>query len=394
MGARREKPKKIRILTILVSVFLLLLAVVSVLFFRHVTGMLPSQQAAARWSPDGGRVAQVTAYIPEHNGLTQDTVQRAIHALRSGLLSEGIDPDDTDGGGVWTYAYSAQGVIELSSRYRGPATVYATGVGGNFFLFNPVLLVSGSYFQQDSVNRDLVLLEETLAWWLFGATEVVGMTVYIGGAPHVISGVYRPHGDFASQAATGEMSHMFLFYDALAAEAEFAPITNVQAVLPNPVSGVAEELLGDAMEAANLEEGAYVLINNTDRYALRALIDVARGFGIRSMRQMGFSLPQWENAARMAEDFAALALVLTLLFLIFPILTALRLIVRAWRQRKWRFFRGILRRWDNKREQRREDAWRMQSRETETLENEEMQYDLEEIIRSVQKSEEEYEKDN
>jgi len=394
MGARREKQKKIRVITILISVLLLLLAVASMLFSRHVTEMLPSQQAAARWSPDGDRVAQVTAYIPEHSGLTQAATQSVIRGLRNGLVTEGIDPNDADGGGAWTYAYSAQGVLQLSSAHRGPATVYATGVGGNFFLFNPVQLISGSSFPQDSINRDLVLLDETLAWWLFGASDVAGMTVYIGGVPHVIAGVYRPYEDFASQAATGDMPHMFLFYDALEAELGFAPITNVQAVLPNPVSGLAEEFLAEAMEAANLEEGEYALVNNTDRYTLGALIDVIRGFGTRSMRQMGFSLPQWENAARMAEDFAALTLLLTLLFLIFPTITALRLIVRCWRRRKWRLFRGIWRRLDHRREQKREKAWRMQSEETEILENEEAQYDLEEIIRSVRESEGNHEKEN
>ncbi|MCL2827211.1 MAG: ABC transporter permease [Oscillospiraceae bacterium] len=381
-------------ITILVSVFLLLLAVASVLFFRHVTGMLPSQQAAARWSPGGDRVAQVTAYIPEHNGLTHEATRGVIHALRSGLMAEGIDPGDADGGGVWTYAYSAQEVLRLSSRYRGPAVVYATGVGGNFFLFNPVLLISGSYFPRDSINRDMVLLDETLAWWLFGAVDVAGMTVYIGGVPHVISGVYRPYGDFASQAATGDMPHMFLFYDALAAEVGFAPITNVQAVLPNPVSGLAEEFLAEAMESANLKEGEYALINNTERYTLSAMIDVVQDFGSRAMRQMGFSLPQWENAARMAEDFAALALVLTLLFLVFPTITALRLIIRRWRRRKWRLLRGTWNWWNNRREGKREDAWRMQNQEAEMLEKEKDQYNLEEIIRSVRESEENHEKEN
>jgi len=351
--------------------------------------MLPTEQAAARWSGGQGRFAQVTAFLPEYSGLTQGAVDSVILGIQRGLGGEGFEEGSQS---AWAHSYSAMGVLELSSESRGPVETYVTGVGGNFFLFNPVLLISGAYFPPDSINRDLVLLNETLAWQLFGATNVAGMEVFIGGTPYRIAGVYRPYDDFASRAAYGDMPHMYLFYDTLAAERGHVPITTVQAVLPNPISGVAEELLTEAMEGGDLEEGDFALLNNTDRYTRSALIGVAGDFGLRSMRQMGFHLPHWENAARMAEDVAALLLVLTLLFFIFPVVQIIRLIIHLWRRRKWRLFPAIWNAWVGGRERKKEANWRMQESEQEILDNgtgEDIQYDLEEIIRSVRESEEE-----
>ena len=380
MKAEREK-RRLGWGRIAVCALLLLLAVTLALFFRHVTGMLPSQQAAERWAGDVGRFAQITVFLPEHDGLSQPAVQGLQAAIWGALNAEGLEPDTPAGAPV--FAYSAEGVLRVTSRYRNPVDVYVTGVGGNFFLFHPVQLISGAMLPAESLNRDLVLIDETLAWWLFGATDVAGMELIIDGAPYLISGVYRPLQNFASRAAYGEMPHLFLYYEALAAlSLGGTPITTVEAVLPNPISGIAEEIVTDALEAANVEEGRFVLVDNTSRYTLFSLLDVIRDFGQRSMYRTGLRLPHWENAARMAEDFAALSLVLILIVLVYPANLAVRVCARRWRQRKWRI-KLARKKLDDLREQRRETEWQNTH-----------QFHVDEIIRSVRESEEDHEKED
>jgi len=373
---------------IAICVLLLLLVAVSFFFLRHVTRMLPSEQAAARWGADAGRFAQVTGFLPEHAGLSPDAPERISFALHGALVEQGLTPLMPEGG--FSYAFAASPItLQISSRDRGPAEVFATGVGGNFFLFQSVQLISGAYLPTDGINHDYVVLDETLAWQLFGAVDVAGLEVFIRDQPFIIAGVYRPNGDFASRAAYGDRPHLFFFYETQAALFGASPITMVTAVLPNPLTGLADEMFIEAMDTLGAEEDAFILVNNTGRYRLAALFSVLRNFGVRSMYQTGLRLPYWENAARMAEDFAALALLLIILLILYPIWCGLRLVVWRFRRRKWRV-REMVEKLDSMREARREEKWREAYPMDETEPEE--QYDLEEIIRSVRESEgEDYE---
>ena len=133
----------------------------------------------------------------------------------------------------------------------------------------------------------------------------------------------------------------------------------------------------------NVDEAGVRLVNNTTRYGFMSLLGVAQDFGQRSMYRMGLRLPHWENAARMSEDFAALALVLLLLFLIYPVITVVKLGYRRWRGRKWRIA-SARRRVEELREQRRAANWE----DTRAVQNEEeSKLNVDEIIRQVKESE-------
>jgi len=360
----------------------LLLAGISGLFLRHVTGMLPSQQAAARWGgADAGRFAQVTAFLPEYGGLTQQTVNGFMSNVFGELVLQGLAPHTPSGAPV--FAYSAEGTMSVLSDARGPIETYVTGVGGNFFLFHPVQLISGASLPAESLNRDLVVIDATLAWRLFGATNVAGMELIIGNRPYLILGVYRPLDNFASRAAYGDMPHMFLFYDEMSRILGTRPITTVEVVLPSPISGIAETIVIEALDAVNVDEDGFRLVNNTTRYRFTSLLGVVQDFGQRSMYRTGFRLPHWENAARMTEDFAALALVLMLLFLVYPIVAIVKLGYRRWRGRKWRIALAR-KRVEELREQRRAANWE----DTRAVQSEEEnQLKVDEIIRQVKESE-------
>jgi len=376
---RVEKGKlKRRWKRLAICVLLLISSALSALFLRHSANMLPSEQAADRWSGGAGQFAQMTVFFPAHGGKTVGTADGIVMAIQSALIAQGIKPDEP--GGALAYAYSAEAVLNVSSHDRGPVQVFATGVSGNFFLFNPVQLISGAYLPVESVNRDLVIIDETTAWWLFGATDVSGMELLIADIPFRIAGVYRPLRNFASQAADGGMPYLFLYHDALEALLGPTPITALQTVIPSPLRGLGEQVLQGAMESAGIEEDQFSLVVNTDRYTLPALLRVMQNFGVRSMYRAGLSLPPWENAARLTEDFAALSLALTLLFLIYPIILGIQLIYGRITRRKWRL-QMLYNKLDEQRELRREMRF-------EEAKNDPNQFDVDEIIRSVKEREE------
>ena len=363
---------------------LLLLALITSLFLRHVTTMLSSEQAAERWGGDAGSFAQISAYFPEHESLGPSASRDLPLAFARAIQEQGLNPLEPDASFAYAYATSAQ-LVRVASRDRGPIEVFATGVGGNFFLFQSVQLISGSFLPMESLNRDYVLIDQNLAWQLFGAVDVTGMELIIDGRPYIITGIYLPPSDFASSAAYGDRAHMFLFHDVVQTLSPGAGITSVQAVLPNPLTGLGEEIFRDAMDTANVNEDAFTLVNNSRRYTFLALVGVIREFGLRSMVQIGLRLPYWENAARISEDFAAASVLLLILLLLYPIWCVIRIIHFFWKRRKWRT-RMV---WDKameKREEHREEKWRNQQLDEIELDE---AYDLEEIIRSVRESEEE-----
>ncbi|MCL2589115.1 MAG: hypothetical protein FWD84_06870, partial [Oscillospiraceae bacterium] len=142
-------------------------------------------------------------------------------------------------------------------------------------------------------------------------------------------------------------------------------------------------IFAEALDSANVDEDSFVLVNNTRRYRFTALIDVVRSFGQRSMYQTGFRLPPWENAARMAEDFAALTLVLILLLLIYPTVEGICFLVRRFRRRTWRL--GMAKkRFEDIREKRRAAEWQ-NTRDDSGARDKEL--DVDEIIKEVRESE-------
>ena len=206
-------------------------------------------------------------------------------------------------------------------------TVTAIGVGGDYFLFHPLQLLSGGYVSDEDYMADRVVLDAQTAFNLFGSSDVAGMEVTINGKTFPIAGVVKSEDDFATAAAldagaeassdpTGVQSAskamIYMSYAALNAMAEL-PIDCYEIVLPDPVSGFAKKLMTEKFPVGEGE-----IVQNTGRFSLSGLISVIGKFGKRVMTTNGVIYPYWENAARMAESYAALLLILGTLFGLMP----------------------------------------------------------------------------
>ena len=302
------------------------LSIVCFVLLGHVRGMLVTQSAADVWRGSGeDRFAQISAFLPTTETKTLDDIRSFRATLENEFVQNSMEAPE--GGSLYTDAYSGRTSLSVSGKSPGSVTVTAVGAGGNYFLFHPLTLLSGGYISDEDYMADRVVLDAQTAFNLFGSSDVAGMEVTINGRTFPIAGVVKSEDDFATAAAldagaeassdpTGVQSAskamIYMSYAALNAMAEL-PIDCYEIVLPDPVSGFAKKLMTEKFPV-----GEGVIVQNTGRFSLSGLISVIGKFGKRVMTTNGVIYPYWENAARMAESYAALLLILGTLFGLMP----------------------------------------------------------------------------
>ena len=205
------------------SILLFLSGVISFVIFGILYGVISffagrqdTQLMAERWSKsEENRAAQVSVFFSENLGMTEDEIVNFEHGLDSALVEASItNTSENPDSRLWIDAYSATGTITLE-RENKSASVSAIGVGGEFFQFHPLKLVSGAYFSGNDVMQDYVVIDEEIAWQLFGSNNVAGQTITIKGVPHIITGVIERQQDILSKAAGLNSSVAYVSYNTL-----------------------------------------------------------------------------------------------------------------------------------------------------------------------------------
>ncbi|MBR4551078.1 MAG: ABC transporter permease [Oscillospiraceae bacterium] len=299
---------------LLTSVGLLLASALCFGLWFWLSGLLKSQREAERWQGDGEMpFSQISCFLPadEQIGLKE------ISAFRNDAMKklQEASQDVTGAQRLLLDAWSTTTSLSVSSdRARGDAAVIA--VGGDFFDFHPLRLLSGDYIRQSNLMHDRVLLDQELAWLLYGGTDLQGMSVKINGIPFVVAGVVEREKDFASRRVYKGGMGLFMSYDTLLTMDENAMINCYEFVLADPVKDFA---LNVAREKFPIGRGV-ILCNNT-RYQYGKLMDLMLQYGSRSTQTTGTVFPYWENAARMTEDWAGLCCMLGTVLLVFPAIT-------------------------------------------------------------------------
>lgn len=312
----------------IVNLVLVVLVLICLGIFLAIAGTLDSIHAADRYRGDSEmRFAQIACFLPEDSGKAEADIQLFRETLAQKFVDASLEAPE--GASLYIDAYSGTSNLSVTGDH-GAAEVKAIGVGGNFFHFHPLRLRSGSYISQNDFMQDRVVLDETLAWQLFGGFDVAGLTVTINGQLFQVAGVVRRESDFATKEAYLDGASLFLSYSAMAALNESSKITCYEIVMPDPISGFAKGIVTE-----NFDTKLGDVVENSRRYSLENLFDVIGDFGKRSMRNNGVIYPYWENAVRLTEDYLAGLLVLMLLFGLCPAVTLLvlviRLIIRTWR---------------------------------------------------------------
>ena len=293
--------------------------------------MQDAQQMAGRWS-EKGDVAQISCFFSSKAEVTEDTIKSFEYSLKNVLQEASItETSENPGARLWVDAYSADGKITLVNG-RNTLEANAIGIGGDFFLFHPLKLITGSYFSGNDLMQDYCIIDQDAAWQLFGSNDVVGMTVYIGNVPHIVTGVVRRPEGRMEKAAGLNSTVVYVSYETLDTYGTNNGINHYEIVMPNPVD---EFAYGKVKEGIGVDEKNVEIVENSKRYSPVNRIKTIFDFGTRSMNGKAIIYPYWENLARGYEDIIALLTVFMALLLLYPIVTVIWCFVHWWRHKGW-----------------------------------------------------------
>ena len=293
---------------------------------RVLSGKLLSQQEAARWRGENEQeYSQVSCFLPADASVEISEIYAFRYAVLDALTADGFEWNEA----VLPFidAWSCEGKMSIAGEKTGTdAPVLA--VGGQFFEFHPLRLLDGSYLSEDDLSPDRVLLDEELAWELFGGTALTGMSVRVNGVELVIGGVVEREKDSASRRAYSGEKGFFISYDTYRALGGKSGVTCYEIVLPEIVRGYAALLTADKFP---LGEGECVV--NTGRFGYERLLQLARDLPKRAAHGGTVSYPYWENAARITENECAVlaeaSLALILPAAITAVIALLRMLMRG-----------------------------------------------------------------
>lgn len=316
----------------LITILSLVIFLVLTLWSEGQVRGLIDQQAARRWDQEG-KSAQVSCFLAE--GVEIDdfmimSFERQLEQQLKEVLSA-EEYSEENGKRLVADAYSSMGKVTIVSE-KGSLEADAIGVGGDFFLFHPLTLVSGSYISGDNLMKDYIMLDEDGAWQLFGSSDIAGQSVMIGDVPHYVSGVVkRPEGRFAENAGL-DKTIVYLSNESLAAYGQGGAINTYEVMAPNPVKGFVYTAV---KEKLGIKETDMVVVENSSRYSIESLIPVILDFGTRSMQNSAVKFPYWENVGRGYEDVKALVLLFQFIFLLIPTVMILAFLVIKWKNRNF-----------------------------------------------------------
>ena len=310
----------------------LLFTLIMTLIASGIAGSQPDQQVTKKWAPESSiPYAQVSAYTSDTAAVTIDSIFMTRVNIDKSLVENSITSEN-ERARLWTDAFStSQRIINVSAdKTSSEANMIATG--GDFFLFHQLDMLYGSCYSDDDVMHDRVVIDETLAWRLYGSSNIAGMPVTINGKYFYIAGVFRQSDNSDMEKVYGEKPRIFMSYQGLELISEATTLfTCYEACLPSPVTGVGLKIV---TEALNLDEYSSRILDNSARYGLKNRFTIISEFGMRSVVDNSVFYPFWENAARITEDKSALILVFQLIGLILPIVTVVWLFVKFIRNRK------------------------------------------------------------
>lgn len=297
---------------------------------------LPPQNAAESWESESGeRYDQVSAFFSGGYGIDLNEVRRMRVDIDK-KMNENSLTAEKEGARLYFDAFSCteqkMTVTTMSDSYAPKVDANTIVTGGDFFLFHPLTLLSGSYYSDDDLMQDRVVLDETLAWQLFGSSDVEGMAVSINGQIFTVAGVVKAEQDKVSQYLVGKKPYMFISYAGIQLVQEQTPeISCYEAVLPSPVKGLAESIIKDVV---NVSEDNRTIIVNTGRFSVLKMLKAAFDGGKSAVVDKPIVYPYWENAARITEQKAAHLMTAIIAVLCVPIITVLYFAVLFFIKRK------------------------------------------------------------
>lgn len=289
----------------LIMVFALAAAGIFELIVMHYENKLEYLDAGERWSADGERFAVISLYTEESSAFSSDQALSWAYSMDSALLNSSVTP--VEGARSWAYSYSTQQTLTVKGP-KNSASAETIAAGGDFFVFHPMKIVYGSYFLNDDSNPMGIVIDRNLAWKLFGAENIVGMTVEIGGGEFVVTGVCEQESKGGIYGYTyGERPRMYMSYAGYTiATGVDSDLTIFETALPNSVRGFAKNIFDSVVK---VNEDNSEVIEVSDRFSLRNRFNNMKILKYSWIRGDKIEYPYWENEARVYDYYCAIFMI-------------------------------------------------------------------------------------
>ena len=280
---------------------------------QNTAHSLPDQWAARRWNEKDS--AQLSGYFPEGEGDVPGRIYSLTASVDKALQDASLRA--AEGGRLWYCACSGETDMYAQTE-RESATLRVTVFGGEYFYIHTPEILYGSYLAPGGENAGYVFLDETAAWKLFGALNVVGMPLTLGDGQYTVCGVGRIPRNTVYDEAYGQTPRAYILFDSPAAPAGMR-ISVYEAVLPDPVSGFARDLF----ETHFAPGDTAVVVENSARFTLPALWEYITNMDTLGVRASRVTYPWWENMAQVAQYRCACCLIAQITLLALALLLCL-----------------------------------------------------------------------
>ncbi len=292
-------------IAVLIFVVCAVLLGVFELIIIGISGSIEFLDAGERWSASGDRFAVITLYTEEGAALSGDQVKSWARSIDARLLESSVAPNEN--ARSWAYTYAAEETMTVTGP-RDNATAEVIAAGGDFFVFHPQEFVYGAAFLNDESNPNGVVIDEDLAWKIFGATDIVGMEMSVNGIPFIVSGVSRRASDNGIYNYTyGERPRMYMSYAGyIKLRGDENHITMFETALPNAVRGFAQNIFSGSV---NVNEDTMTVMEATERFSLMNRWNNMKILKYSWIRENKIEYPYWENEAKVADYRCAILMI-------------------------------------------------------------------------------------
>jgi hypothetical protein len=221
-------------------------------------------------------------------------------------------------------------------------------------LVHPIPLKSGGYLnpvktmvaESDGEDPYQIVIDENVAWNIFGGNDVAGMKVWMGGRIFTVMGVVAAAENKTEEMAYGNFDGVYVPYAAFAKMGiENAPITCYEAVMPNPIPNYAYNALAEACDVTEMTDsekeqlrstlffGDTEVLENTNRFSIPSLYKYVKSKKYMTMRTDSISYPYWENIARFEVERASRLFIFCCILLLLPAATVIGTIIWLYTKR-------------------------------------------------------------
>lgn len=294
----KVKKGRLKAAAIALAVLVVASAIIAVMegVAASMAGSLTYMGAGERWSSNGEKYAIICAYTEQGSGMSADQVGQWEYNMNRALIDASIDTSED--ARAWTWCASFDTILNLTGT-KGKTNAEVMVCEGDFFVFHNMQFVSGSGFMNDKSNPMGVVIDEDLAWILFGATDVAGMTFMIHNEEYTVTGVAKPESEGGVYGHTyGDAPRMYMSATGYSRISDGITFTVYETVIPNPVKGFARGLFDGV---ATFNEDTSDVIEVSERFSLTSRFENMKKLGYSWISVNRIEYPYWENEARVYD---------------------------------------------------------------------------------------------